>query len=139
MNNILTKLKLQNVIKISNHNYSHTLLREFDPKGIELSGGEKQKIAIASLLEKKFGLLIFDEPTSALDPISEYELNELILSESNQTTTILISHRLATVKKADLIIVMDGGVIIEQGTHYELMEKKGIYYEMYDKQSREYI
>ena len=137
--NVLNKLNMQNVIKMSKHNFNHSLLREFDPDGIELSGGEKQKIAIASIMDKKFGLLIFDEPTSALDPFSEFELNELILGESNKTTTIIISHRLTTVKKADLIIVMDNGRIVEQGTHDDLIEKKGLYYEMYDKQSREYI
>ncbi len=138
MLNALEKLDLKNVCEISRGDLNRQLTREFYADGIELSGGEKQKIAIASVLVGIFDLLIFDEPTSQLDPISEYNLNSLILSESNKNATVIISHRLSLVKNADLILVMNDGEIVERGTHADLMQKGGLYREMYEKQAREY-
>ncbi len=138
MLNALEKLDLKNVCEISRGDLNRQLTREFYADGIELSGGEKQKIAIAAVLVGNFDLLIFDEPTSQLDPISEYNLNSLILSESNKNATVIISHRLSLVKNADLILVMNDGEIVERGTHADLMQKGGLYREMYEKQAREY-
>ena len=103
------------------------------------SGGEMQKIGIARLLAQSFGLLIFDEPSSALDPIAEYEMSDLILNNSNRATTIIIAHRLSTIRNVDKIILIDDGTVKEVGTHDELMEMQGKYYEMFTKQAEKYI
>ena len=139
ISSLLKKMKLNNIINLIEGNYDTQVSREFDSNGIELSGGERQKIALASLLCKDFSILILDEPSAALDPISEYELNRLILDNINDATTIIVSHRLSIAKKTDMIIVMDSGKIAEIGTHDELIQKKGVYYDMYIKQAGEYI
>ncbi len=131
----LSALSLNKILEQSKGDYSTPFLRDFDKNGIELSGGEQQKIAIGALLTKKFPLLILDEPTSALDPMAEFELNQIITNKALESTTIIISHRLAAIKNVDYIYVMDNGKIVEQGTHQELCAKKNRYYEMYTKQS----
>ena len=85
-----------------------------------------------------FGLLILDEPSSSLDPIAEYKLTNILYSQANKTTTILIAHRLSMVRGADCIYVLKDGEICESGTHDELMKKRGMYYEMFIKQSENY-
>ncbi|MBQ9121142.1 MAG: ABC transporter ATP-binding protein [Clostridia bacterium] len=130
---------LGKVLQKNHADMARELTREFHADGIMLSGGEVQKIGIARLLAGDFGLLIFDEPSSALDPISEYEISEMILSGSNRTTTILIAHRLSTVRNADRIYLIDGGVVREAGTHEELMARCGKYYEMFTKQAENYV
>ena len=112
--------------------------KKFSKDGIMLSGGERQKMAVSRLFNKEFGLLIFDEPTSALDPFAEDKLNQMIFDKSNGTTTILISHRLSNVVKADCIYVMKEGMIVEKGTHSELIAKKGIYFNMFELQAKKY-
>ena len=129
---------LDKIIEKADHNLDANMTREFDENGILLSGGEAQKLALARLNSKKFGLLILDEPSSALDPISEYELNELVFSKASEATTIMISHRLSNVRRADCIYLFSDGEIAEQGTHDELMEQKGKYYEMFTKQAEKY-
>ena len=119
--------------------YPVILQKFFDENGIELSGGEIQKMAIARLFTRDFGLLIFDEPSSALDPLSEYEITKLILDGSNLTTTIIVAHRLSTIRNVDRIIVVDNGSIKETGTHDELMLLHGEYYEMFTKQAENYL
>ena len=103
-----------------------------------MSNGEIQKIGIARILNNSFGLLILDEPSSSLDPIAEYKLTNILYSQANTTTTILIAHRLSMVRDADCIYVLKEGQICENGTHDELMNKKGVYYEMFIKQSKNY-
>ena len=103
-----------------------------------LSGGEKQKMAVSRLFTKEFGLLIFDEPSSALDPFAEEKLSQMIFDKANSTTTILISHRLSNVVKADCIYVMKEGRIVEKGTHSELIAEKGIYFNMFELQAKNY-
>ena len=103
-----------------------------------LSGGEKQKLAVARLMTKSFGLLIFDEPTSALDPVAEASLNQMIFDKANTSTTILISHRLSNVVNADYIYVVRDGEIAECGTHESLMAEKGLYYGMFELQAENY-
>ena len=135
---IVDKLKLNKILEKSGADFSTELTREFDENGIMLSGGEVQKIGIARLLTGDFGLLLLDEPSSALDPIAEYEMTKLILDSSNRSTTIMVAHRLSTVRNADRIILVDGGTIKEVGTHDELMIKKGKYFEMFTKQAENY-
>ncbi len=117
-----------------------SLTREFDEKGIQLSGGEAQKVAIARLFAKKkrMQIAILDEPSSALDARAEYELNKNIMNQVGDATVIFISHRLSTTRDADCIYMFENGEIIEQGTHQELMELGGQYAEMFQCQARYY-
>jgi len=112
--------------------------REFCDDGMEFSGGEVQKIGLARIMNGDFGLLILDEPSSALDPFSEHEVSKIIMSSSNKTTTIIISHRLSTIKNADQILLIENGEIQEFGTHEELMAKHKKYYEMFTLQADSY-
>lgn len=114
------------------------LTTEFGKDGVELSGGEAQKIAIARVFARPFELIIMDEPSSALDPIAEYELNQSILKNAEGRTVIFISHRLSTTRMADKIYMFDGGRIVESGSHDELMFLNGKYAEMYRVQSKKY-
>jgi ATP-binding cassette subfamily B protein len=114
------------------------LTREFDDNGVMLSGGEMQKFVLARLLTGRFGLLILDEPTAALDPLAEYELNKLILDRSRPETTIVVAHRLATIRDADRIFLIDDGKVAEVGSHAELMALGGKYCEMFTKQAEKY-
>ena len=114
------------------------LTREFDEKGINLSGGEGQKIAIARAFAKNSDILILDEPSSALDPIAEYELNKTIEAAAKDRTVIFISHRLSTTRMADRIYLFDGGKITEQGSHEELMKQDGTYAKMFRVQAKKY-
>ena len=114
------------------------LTREFDKKGVELSGGESQKIAIARVFAHDYDLMILDEPSSALDPIAEYELNRSILENAKDKTVIFISHRLSTTRMADRIYMFDQGAIVEVGSHDRLMAKNGKYAEMYRTQAKKY-
>lgn len=118
---------------------STALTKEFDENGIMLSGGEEQKIGIARLLTGEFGLLLLDEPSSALDPLAEYEMTKLILDSSHFSTTILVAHRLSTVRGVDRIVLVENGTIKEMGTHEELMNLRGKYFEMFTKQAENYI
>lgn len=103
--------------------------------GASLSGGQNQKLAIARALYRDPEILILDEATASLDPESEAFLQHTIRSLADQTKTIIfITHRLATVKKFDLLLVLDKGKIIEQGTHKELLEKGGKYFNMVNRQ-----
>lgn len=115
------------------------MTREFSEDGIMVSGGEIQKIALARIMTQDFGLLLLDEPSSALDPISEDRLAKILLGEANKTTTILISHRLSTVRDADRILLIREGKIAEAGTHAELMALKGDYYAMFTTQAEHYV
>lgn len=115
------------------------LTKEFTKDGIVLSGGETQKIALARVMCKNFGLLLLDEPSSALDPIAEHRITELLLDTANTTTTIIVAHRLSTIRNADKILLIDHGQVIESGTHNELMDLHGKYYQMFTKQAENYI
>jgi ATP-binding cassette subfamily B protein len=106
--------------------------------GVDLSGGQWQKVAIArSLYAMEMGskLLMLDEPTASLDADSEREIYESFLSSTAGRTSILVSHRLATVRRVDHIFVIDRGLVLEQGSHAELMELQGTYYEMFSAQA----
>jgi len=103
-------------------------------RGLKLSGGEKQRVAIARALLKNPKIFIFDEATSALDTKTEKLIEKSLKKLSNKNTTLVIAHRLSTVIDADKIIVLENGKIAEQGTHKELLQKNGLYAEMWIRQ-----
>lgn len=111
---------------------------EFDEKGVNLSGGESQKVAIARAFYGKVDILAMDEPSSALDPIAEYNLNQAMRHAAENKTVFYISHRLSTTRDADRIIMLENGRIIEQGTHEELLLMAGKYAEMWHAQAGKY-
>ena len=141
-----------NSIKLSdNDNFRMDRLINSLPNGIdtelgqlregahELSGGEWQKVCIQrTLLRENSKILIMDEPTSSLDPIIENEFYEKFTSLADGKTVVIVSHRLSITKLCDKIVVIDKGNIVEQGTHEELMENRGRYYNMFVTQSRMY-
>jgi ATP-binding cassette subfamily B protein len=96
-------------------------------RGVRLSGGQRQRIAIARAMLKNPPLLLLDEATSALDAESERVVQEALESAMQNRTTLVIAHRLATVQKADLIVVLDHGRLVEQGTHAQLVALGGVY------------
>ena len=111
-------------------------------RGLVLSGGQRQRIAIARAILKNPKILILDEATSALDTESEKIVQDALDKLMVGRTSFVIAHRLSTIKNADQILVLNHGVIEESGTHKELMEKKGLYYELYtmsQKNDREKI
>ncbi len=114
------------------------LTKEFDNEGVNLSGGEAQKIALSRTLYSNASILIFDEPSSALDPIAEYQFNQTILDIARDKTVIIITHRLSTTRFVDKICMMENGEIIESGTHEQLIQKEGKYSEMYNLQASKY-
>ena len=114
------------------------LTREFDEAGINLSGGEAQKVAIVRTFYKYCPIIILDEPSSALDPISEYKLNEVMMQAAANKAVIFISHRLSSTIMADRIYMFEKGRIIEQGSHEELMKLGGKYAEMFHLQAEKY-
>ena len=108
----------------------HTVIGE---RGVGLSGGQKQRISIARAIAKEPPLLILDDSTSALDMETEKEIEAHLLKLKN-SSKIIIAHRISAVRRADEILILDGGNIIERGTHEELMEKRGQYYKTYQVQ-----
>jgi ATP-binding cassette subfamily B protein len=106
-------------------------------RGLKLSGGEKQRVAIARTLLKNPPLLILDEATSALDSRTEDEIQATLAKISERRTTLIIAHRLSTITHADEIIVLDAGQIAERGDHRALLTKNGLYADMWKRQAEE--
>jgi len=105
-------------------------------RGLKLSGGEKQRVAIARTLLKDPAILILDEATSALDSVTERDIQAALDNAAKDRTTLVIAHRLSTIVNADKIIVMDEGEIAEQGMHRELLEKGGLYKTLWEQQEK---
>ena len=127
---IAKKAQLDKIIK----NFPEGMKTIVGERGLKLSGGEKQRVAIARTLLKNPPILILDEATSALDTLTEREIKDSLKSLAKERTTIIIAHRLSTVVDADKILVLDKGKIIEQGTHKQLIKKRGLYADMWSTQ-----
>lgn len=125
------------VMALPNKEQTHVNKRAYDD-GIELSGGEKQKLILARAIYKKHSILILDEPTSALDPIAESEMYQKYNAISKNATTIFISHRLVSTKFCDRIILIKDRKIKELGSHGQLMNLNGEYKQLFDIQSKYY-
>jgi ATP-binding cassette subfamily B protein len=123
------------------HHFIESLPQGYDSmvgeRGLKLSGGEKQRVAIARAILKNPKILIFDEATSALDSKSEKAIQDELRNIAQNRTTLVIAHRLSTIVEAQQILVMDKGRIIERGTHRELLEKQGVYAQMWALQQQE--
>ena len=116
------------------------LYKNFDSSGVEISGGEAQKIALARALYKDAPFIILDEPTAALDPLSEYEVYSNFNKISGEKTAVYISHRLASCRFCDKVAVFDGGRLVQTGTHEELLgDQEGRSYELWNAQAQYYI
>lgn len=114
------------------------LIKGIQEKGIDLSGGEKQKLALARTLYKNGQIVVLDEPAAALDPIAESEIYEKYNEMTANRTAIFISHRLDSTRFCDTIFVLEGGKIVEMGNHNQLMEYRGKYAAMFEIQSQYY-
>jgi ATP-binding cassette subfamily B protein len=108
-------------------------------RGLKLSGGEKQRVAIARTLLKNPPILMLDEATSALDSRTEQAIQETLDKVAESRTTIMIAHRLSTIVDADQIVVLDQGRIVERGTHDELLDEGGLYAELWQRQAAEQL
>ena len=112
------------------------LSREFD--GVELSGGQWQRIAIARGLYRNADFVVLDEPTSAIDPLEETQLYQGFSELCKEKTAVIVTHRLGSARIADRIVVLKDGQIVEEGTHASLLQKNGEYSRMYAAQSQWY-
>ena len=106
-------------------------------RGLKLSGGEKQRMAIARVMLKNPPILVFDEATSSLDTRTEQSILESLDNAARRATTLVIAHRLSTIIDADQILVLDAGKIVERGTHRELLASNGLYANLWSLQQSE--
>lgn len=104
-------------------------------RGALLSGGQKQRLSLARALVKNSPILILDEASSALDPITELQINEAIQKRKSKQSVIVISHRLSTVLTADRIVVLENGIVVEEGTHHSLLEIEGVYSRLFKREA----
>ena len=135
----IKKSGLESRIETLPHGTDTYMFKEFEPDGIELSGGEGQKVAIARAIYKEAPIVVFDEPTSALDPIAEYNIYRNFHDLAEQRTAIYISHRLSSTRFTDRTAVFANNTIAEYGTHDELMRiEDGIYRKLFLMQAQYY-
>jgi ATP-binding cassette subfamily B protein len=121
--------------------YEHgweTVLDSSFKKGVEPSGGQWQRVALARAFYRGAEMIILDEPTSAIDAKAEYDIFNNIFLHYKDKTALIVSHRFSTVRRANRIIVLDHGKIIEEGSHHQLMKKEGLYHDMFSKQAEGY-
>ncbi|MCI8693217.1 MAG: ABC transporter ATP-binding protein [Lachnospiraceae bacterium] len=138
MKKILQEVGFGDKLKTLKNGVETSLSRNFDPEGLELSGGERQKLAIARAKYKDAPILVLDEPTAALDPVAEHEMYTRFFDLVKDKTSIYISHRLASTQFCDEILVFDNGQIVEQGNCEQLLEMDGKYTELYNLQAQYY-
>ena len=119
--------------------YKTPLMRFFESNGIELSIGQWQKLSVARAFFSQSDILILDEPTASLDPLAEQEIFNQFDTLRHDKTSIFVSHRLSSATVASKIVVLEYGRVIEEGTHRELMEKQGRYYELFSTQAKRYL
>ncbi len=115
-----------------------TVLDASFKKGVEPSGGQWQRVALARAFYRNADMIILDEPTSAIDAKAEYDIFNNIFEHYKDKTALIVSHRFSTVRRADRIVVLDVGKIIQQGSHAELMKQKGLYHDLFTKQAEGY-
>lgn len=140
LDRVLNKANLKDKIKALPNHADTFLSKQFNEDGVDFSGGEKQKVAIARALYKDSPLMILDEPTAALDPVSEYEIYMRFNDMVKNKTAIYVSHRMSSCKFCDHIAVFNNGSIVEYGTHDELMDiDNGMYKEMFNAQAQYYV
>lgn len=140
MDGLLEKVGLSEKIASLPNGADTMMFKQFDKEGVELSGGEQQKLAIARALYKDAPVVILDEPTAALDPVAEYEIYKRFDELVGGKTAVYISHRLSSCKFCDKIAVFSEGTVKEYGTHEQLLRlKDGIYAEMFKAQAQYYI
>lgn len=137
--NVLERAGIRSRVEGLEHQLKHPLYKQFDDAGVDISGGEEQKIAISRALYRNAGIYILDEPTAALDPESEYEIYAKMNELTGHNTVIFISHRLSSCCGSDNIIVFHNGEIVQNGTHEKLLKDvSGKYYELWNAQARHY-
>ena len=120
------------------HGMDTYVQKEIFKGGVNLSGGETQKLLLARAIYREAPILVLDEPTAALDAIAENQLYQKYNELTRGRTSLFISHRLASTRFCDRILMLEGGRVVEQGSHEELMERKGIYYQLFQVQSHYY-
>ena len=138
----VTDISFEQVVKASKIAGAHDFITKFQEgydtiigeRGVGLSGGQRQRIALARALAKNPSVLILDDTTSAVDMETEHAIQKSLNTVANDKTTIIIAHRISSVKDADKIIVLEEGNIIEEGNHQQLMDKEGYYYKVYMNQ-----
>ena len=135
---VLAQAGLDQKVKSLDGGLDAHLGKDIEPDGIALSGGEMQKLLLARALYRGAALVLLDEPTAALDALAETEIYEKYQTLLQGKSVLFISHRLASTRFCDRIILLSGGCIREQGTHGELMQKRGDYYDMFQVQSKYY-
>lgn len=139
MENSARQANAEDYIKKLPNGYDTPLMRIFEKDGIELSGGQWQKLAIARAFYRDSDILILDEPTASLDPMAEQEIFNQFDTLREGKTTIFVSHRLSSAVIATKILVLEYGELIEEGNHHELMAKRGKYYDLFTTQAKRYL